>query len=150
MEVLDYRDRQLWRSRLEEKPAAFVAYLGARRWVVERTFLAEPGTPPEQGLRAAARDGRSHDLRGDEPGHAPQADAGRMRGAHSTQHPYLRCAKPSISAYTLAHVRNLPAITSPPVYAERSVEHRRSSLSRLPRWPRKHILRRAGLSGHLP
>jgi hypothetical protein len=146
MEVLNYRDGQLWRSRLEEKPAAFVAYLGARRWVVERTFLAEPGTPPEQGLRAAAQDGRSHDLRGDEPGHASQADAGSMRGAHSTQHPYLRCAKPSISACT----KNLPAITSPPVYAERSVEHRRSSRSRLPRWPRKHILRHAGLSGHLP
>jgi hypothetical protein len=100
VEVLDYRDRQPWRSRLEEKPAAFVAYLGARRWVVERTFLAEPGTPPEQGLRAAARDGRSHDLRGDEPSHASQADAGSMRALTRPNIPICGGQNPLISAGT--------------------------------------------------
>ena len=41
--------------------------------------LAEPGTTSEQGLRASARDGRSHDLRGDESDHAAQAGAGGVK-----------------------------------------------------------------------
>src|SRR5829696_2239654 len=41
--------------------------------------VAESGSPSEQGLRAAARDGRGDDLRGDEPAHAAQASAGSVK-----------------------------------------------------------------------
>ena len=38
MEVAYHRDRQLWRYSWRRSPAAFVSYLGARRWVVEHAF----------------------------------------------------------------------------------------------------------------
>jgi hypothetical protein len=90
VEVLHRRDRQLWRN----GPAK----LGEAAWLLGSTPLpdgredvrvAEPVSSSEQGLRAATRGDRSHNLRRDEPtGAAQSSERSGVKGTH--RHPICR------------------------------------------------------------
>ena len=90
VEVLHHRDRQVWRNGL--------AQLGEAAWLPgsippldgrEDVRVAEQATSSEQGLRAASRGDRSHNLRRDEPPDAAQAsERSGVKGTH--RHPICR------------------------------------------------------------
>ena len=95
LEVPRHPDRQLWRYGLEEKPRGFQV-LPPRRWVIEKTFAWLGQARRLEGLRKVARDGGGYDLRGDEPAHAAQVVAARVKDPRPLSASYS-CLQNSLS-----------------------------------------------------